>query len=144
MGKGMAKYTTGLLEEELKNKVAADWFAAYDTTRIIGKVDFCVAVPATELGPYKAEVDAKECFASHFMSDFLAGKGGGFAETVLPGLEGGMSHAERAEGAEREDGGCANALRSPRSPREIQLSLAARAVLDAGCERWRFRMSKSA
>ena len=51
----MAKYPTGLLEEELKNKVAADWFAAYDTTRIIGKVDFCVAVPATELGLFESE-----------------------------------------------------------------------------------------
>ena len=51
----MAKYPTGLLEEELKNKVAADWFAAYDTTRIIGKVDFCVAIPATELGLFEAE-----------------------------------------------------------------------------------------
>lgn len=51
----MARYPTGLLEEELKNKVAADWFAAYDTTRIIGKVDFCVAIPATELGLYEAE-----------------------------------------------------------------------------------------
>ena len=51
----MAKYPTGLLEEELKNKVAADWFAAYDTTRIIGKIDFCVAIPATELGLFEAE-----------------------------------------------------------------------------------------
>ena len=51
----MAKYSVGLLEEELKNKVAADWFAAYDTTRIIGKVDFCVAIPATELGLFEAE-----------------------------------------------------------------------------------------
>ena len=51
----MAKYPVGLLEEELKNKVAADWFAAYDTTRIIGKVDFCVAIPATELGLFEAE-----------------------------------------------------------------------------------------
>ena len=51
----MARYQTGLLEEELKNKVAADWFAAYDTTRIIGKVDFCVAIPATELGLFEAE-----------------------------------------------------------------------------------------
>ena len=51
----MARYPTGLLEEELKNKVAADWFAAYDTTRIIGKVDFCVAIPATELGLFEAE-----------------------------------------------------------------------------------------
>ena len=51
----MAKYPIGLLEEELKNKVAADWFAAFDTTRIIGKVDFCVAIPATELALYEAE-----------------------------------------------------------------------------------------
>ena len=51
----MAKYSVGLLEEELKNKVAADWFAAYDTTRIIGKVDFCVAIPATERGLFEAE-----------------------------------------------------------------------------------------
>ena len=33
----MAKYPIGLLEEELKNKVAADWFAAYDTTRIVNQ-----------------------------------------------------------------------------------------------------------
>lgn len=32
-------------EEELKNKVAADWFADYDTTQIIGNIDFCVALP---------------------------------------------------------------------------------------------------
>lgn len=51
----MSKYPIGLLEEELKNKVAADWFAAYDTTRIIGKVDFCVAIPATELALFEAE-----------------------------------------------------------------------------------------
>ena len=53
--RAVAKYSVGLLEEELKNKVAADWFAAYDTTRIIGKVDFCVAIPATELGLFDAE-----------------------------------------------------------------------------------------
>ena len=51
----MARYPIGLFEEELKNKVAADWFAAYDTTRIIGKVDFCVAIPVTELALYEAE-----------------------------------------------------------------------------------------
>ena len=32
-------------EEELKNKVAANWFAAYDSTQIIGNIDFAVAVP---------------------------------------------------------------------------------------------------
>ena len=44
-----AKYPAAILEEELKNKVAADWFAAFDCSRILGKVDFCAAVPATDL-----------------------------------------------------------------------------------------------
>lgn len=38
-------FYSNILEEELKNKVAADWFAAYDSTQIIGKIDFAVAVP---------------------------------------------------------------------------------------------------
>lgn len=37
-------YDLTLLEEELKNKVAADWFADFDATAIIGKIDFAVAV----------------------------------------------------------------------------------------------------
>jgi len=44
-----ALYPTSLREEELKNKVAADWFGAFDCTRIIGNIDFCVDIPATEL-----------------------------------------------------------------------------------------------
>ena len=51
----MAKYDKGIREGELKNKVAADWFSAYDTTREIGNIDFCVSVRATELGLYGAE-----------------------------------------------------------------------------------------
>ena len=51
----MVRYDPRLREEELKHKVAADWFAAFDTTRIIGNVDFCVAIPATELGLFEAE-----------------------------------------------------------------------------------------
>ncbi len=31
-------------EEELKNKVASDYFSSFDTTKIIGNVDFCVSV----------------------------------------------------------------------------------------------------
>lgn len=38
-------YPTDIREEELKNRVANDWFSDYDTTRIIGNIDFCVAVP---------------------------------------------------------------------------------------------------
>ena len=40
-----AYYPTDIREEELKNRVANDWFSDYDTTRIIGNIDFCVAVP---------------------------------------------------------------------------------------------------
>ena len=42
-------YPQTLREEELKNKVAADWFGPFDCTRIIGNIDFCVDIPATEL-----------------------------------------------------------------------------------------------
>jgi hypothetical protein len=35
------KYTA-IREEELKNKVGGDWFSAFDTTEIIGNIDFCV------------------------------------------------------------------------------------------------------
>jgi len=33
-------------EEELKNKVAQDYFEGFDTTKIIGNIDFCVTLPA--------------------------------------------------------------------------------------------------
>ena len=31
-------YPPSILEEELKNRVAADWFGAFDCSRILGKV----------------------------------------------------------------------------------------------------------
>jgi len=37
-------YDKNIREEELKNKVAKDYFWIYDTTKIIGNVDFCVAM----------------------------------------------------------------------------------------------------
>ena len=49
------RYPSSILEEELKNKVAADFFGAFDCSRILGKVDFCVAVPATDLPLCDAE-----------------------------------------------------------------------------------------
>ena len=45
----MAKYDLNLREEEIKLKVAKDWFANYDTTQIKGNIDFSVCVP-TEPG----------------------------------------------------------------------------------------------
>ena len=32
-------------EEQLKNAVARDWFSNYDSTKIIGNIDFCIAKP---------------------------------------------------------------------------------------------------
>ncbi len=39
-------YSTDIREEELKLKVAKDWFSVYDTTKILGSIDFCVSLPA--------------------------------------------------------------------------------------------------
>lgn len=38
----MSKYS-GLREEEVKNKVAQDYFFKYEHTNIIGNIDFCIA-----------------------------------------------------------------------------------------------------
>jgi len=46
----MSSYYGNILEEELKNKVAQDLFPQFDTTQIIGRVDFCVSIPADPLG----------------------------------------------------------------------------------------------
>ena len=39
------KYPVNIREEELKLRVAKDYFGRYDTAKIIGNIDFCVAVP---------------------------------------------------------------------------------------------------
>ncbi|MBQ3343312.1 MAG: hypothetical protein IJG84_15540 [Kiritimatiellae bacterium] len=49
------RYPLSIREEELKNKVSADWFKDFDTTQIVGNVDFCVAVPATQMKLLEAE-----------------------------------------------------------------------------------------
>lgn len=41
-------YPHNIREEELKNHIAQDWFSAYDTTHILGDIDFSVAVPNDE------------------------------------------------------------------------------------------------
>ncbi len=42
-------------EEEIKKKVAEDYFSAYDTTRIIGNIDFCVAVKLSQPDLFEQE-----------------------------------------------------------------------------------------
>ena len=41
-------YPTTIREEELKNRVAADFFGSYDCTRIVGNIDFCVSAKARD------------------------------------------------------------------------------------------------
>lgn len=41
-------YLHNIREEELKNHIAKDWFSSYDTTHILGDIDFTVAVPKTD------------------------------------------------------------------------------------------------
>ncbi len=47
-----------ILEEELKNKIAKDYFGIFDGTKIIGKVDFCVSAKATEHAPLLFETQS--------------------------------------------------------------------------------------
>lgn len=44
------KYPLTVKEDEVKARVAKDWFAAYDTTQYIGNIDFAVAVAETAQG----------------------------------------------------------------------------------------------
>lgn len=48
-------YELNLKEEELKNKIAAEYFWKHDTTKIIGNVDFCVAMHQSQKEPYEQE-----------------------------------------------------------------------------------------
>jgi len=48
-------YDKNIREEELKNKVAKDYFWMYDTTKIIGNVDFCVAMHQNNIKLFEQE-----------------------------------------------------------------------------------------
>jgi hypothetical protein len=48
------KYSN-IREEELKNKIAQDYFGIYDCTKIIGNVDFCVCLPQLEIELFEQE-----------------------------------------------------------------------------------------
>lgn len=49
-------YSNQLREEELKNKVAQDYFVSYDTTKIIGNIDFCIAKITDKSGGRQSEL----------------------------------------------------------------------------------------
>lgn len=68
-------YYGNILEEELKNKVAQDLFSGFDTTQIIGRVDFCVSIPADPLGLNEAE--------SLFWAEAKKGTGHDIYESII-------------------------------------------------------------
>ena len=51
---GTMAYANTLREEELKNKVATDYFKSYDCTKIIGNIDFCIAKITDKFGGRQA------------------------------------------------------------------------------------------
>ena len=46
----MPTYNLYIKEEELKNKVAHDYFPDYDCTQIIGNIDICIAIRVLVVG----------------------------------------------------------------------------------------------
>lgn len=50
-------YSLKLREEELKNKVANDYFGKYDWTKIIGNIDFCISNPTGDKEQLNLEID---------------------------------------------------------------------------------------
>jgi hypothetical protein len=48
-------YDINIKEEELKNKVAKDYFWIYDTTKIIGNVDFCIVMHQSQKELFEQE-----------------------------------------------------------------------------------------
>lgn len=68
-------YYGNILEEELKNKVAHDLFDAFDTTQIIGRIDFCVSIPADPLGLNEPEsllwAEAKKGISHDIYESFI-------------------------------------------------------------------------
>jgi len=68
-------YYGNILEEELKNKVAQDLFEGFDTTQIIGRIDFCVSIPADPLGLNEAEsllwAEAKKGTSHNIYESFI-------------------------------------------------------------------------
>ena len=80
----------------------------------------------------KAEVDAKSCFKSHFMSDLLGGRAAVATSVPIPKQGELELQDSKTPGSEGN-----KTLRTSRTLREA-ITPASRAVLDAGRELWRY------
>jgi len=85
-------YPLTIREEELKNKVAADFFAAYDSTRIIGNIDFCIAPAGNDRASYlwaEAKKGNRHDIYESFVQLILTiGKARAFEQHLPPALLG--------------------------------------------------------
>lgn len=61
-------------EEQLKNAVAHDWFSNYDTTKIIGNIDFCVSKPIDKSKEQMLFEYEKEIIQSFLWAESKKGK----------------------------------------------------------------------
>lgn len=86
------KYSGIKREEELKNKVAHDFFGAFDCSRIIGNIDFCVADKGQQSALFEAKsflwAEAKkgtsDIYTSMVQLILTIGKARTFNETLPP------------------------------------------------------------
>ena len=114
---GQYPYPTSLREEGLKNRVAKDWYSPFDCTRIIGNIDFCVDIPATELAlGYEAEPvlwaeakagnrrDIVASVAYHWGND-LSGSRRGVAKLEMNTLSGRMLRQGLTDIHKKREGG---------------------------------------
>lgn len=60
-------YANTLREEELKNKVAADYFNSYDSTKIIGNIDFCIAKITDKSGGKQASLFSESVMTQSYL-----------------------------------------------------------------------------
>lgn len=86
-------------EEELKNKVAQDYFSVFDCTKIIGNIDFCVAsaIPLPELHSFfwaEAKRDKADLYTAIVQLVLTIGKARTF-DTYLPPAFVGAFDAEK-------------------------------------------------
>lgn len=83
-------YDTRLREEDLKNKVARDWFGDFDWTPVVGNIDFCVEDSTYNIAYLWAEAKkgSSDIFASFVQLIMTIGKARAFEKRLPPAFLG--------------------------------------------------------